>query len=112
MKYETKLIKSEYVPVACEFWRTFSGGEELKWLHTSEEYNSKVLNTFYGVLENWFFKQNFDDIHENFSDTINPAKKHAFSPLREYRVIKNGHTKMIRFYNTFWGEIAVTESKF
>ena len=58
-----------------------------------DKMNEAILNEFYKAVE-WLKSKRYEEYQELASNTINPAQQHAFLPLREYRVKRNGHYKI------------------
>lgn len=74
---------------------------------TIEEMNQKILTDFYIAVE-WVLKH-YEECVEIISNTINPAQQNIFEPLREYRVLKNGHYRIVRICQVCMGGIIVEE---
>lgn len=76
---------------------------------TPEEQNEIILNDFYKSVE-WLFSKGFDKYIEIESNTINPCQQNIFTPLRTYRVFKNGHYRTFKIYTKCFGGICITET--
>ena len=70
--------------------------------------NAAILEDFYKAVD-WFLGRGYEEYVELISNTINPAQQHAFLPLREYRVKRNGHYKVARIYHRFFGGCWIEE---
>jgi hypothetical protein len=64
--------------------------------------NEAILNEFHAAVD-WLLSKGYDEYVELVSRTINPAQQNAFLPLREYRVKRNGHYKIVSIYHRFLG---------
>ena len=80
--------------------------------HTFEqnvsEMNEAILKDFYHAVE-WLLNKGYEEYKEITSNTINPAQQNAFLPLREYRVKRNGHYKIVKIYHRFFGGCWIEE---
>ncbi len=73
-----------------------------------EELNKAILADFYAAVE-WLLKRGYDEYHEEYSNTINPAQQNVFTALRSYRVRRNGHYKSVKIFQCGFGGCAITE---
>lgn len=76
---------------------------------TTDDMNKITLDEFYKAVD-WLFSKGFDEYVELESNTINPVQQHIFTPLRVYKVLKNGHYKTFRLFTRAFGGICITES--
>ena len=74
-------------------------------------FSESIMNDFYIAVD--FVLSHFSncEIKEVVSNTINPEKQDIFYPLREYRILKNGHYKLVKIYTLYFGGCCITESK-
>ena len=74
-------------------------------------FSESIMNDFYTAVD--FVLSHFSncEIKEVVSNTINPEKQDIFYPLREYRVLKNGHYKTVRIFMLYFGGCCISESK-
>jgi len=73
-----------------------------------DEMNEDILADFYNAVE-WLLSRGYEEYYEIISRTINPAQQNAFFALREYRVKRNGHYKLVSIYHRFWGGCWIEE---
>jgi hypothetical protein len=73
-----------------------------------EKSNKAILKEFY-TANNWLLAQGYEEYIEIASNTLNPVQQHAFLPLREYRIKRNGHYKRVNIYHRFWGGCWIEE---
>jgi hypothetical protein len=73
--------------------------------------NDAILNEFYKAVD-WLKNKKYEEYTELISNTINPAQQNAFLPLREYRVKRNGHYKLVSIYHRFLGGCWIEERQF
>lgn len=74
-----------------------------------EKGNELILKQFYMAVD-WLLSKGYDEYRELESNTLNPCQQNAFIPLRVYRVLKNGHYKIFKFYARYFGGICITET--
>ena len=74
-------------------------------------FSESVINDFYVAVD--FVLSYFSncEIKEVASNTINSEKQNIFIPLREYRILKNGHYKTVKIFSRGFGGCYITESK-
>jgi hypothetical protein len=84
------------------------GKEENVFGMNTEELNKHILTNFYNAV-NWLLNKSYEEYIELNSNTINPAQQNAFLPLREYRVKRNGHYKLVNIYYRFFGGCWIEE---
>ena len=75
---------------------------------TTEELNKTILTDFYTAVD-WLLSRGYDEYHEEYSNTINPAQQNIFTALRSYRVIRNGHYKSVKIFQRAFGGCVISE---
>ena len=106
------LIKSEYdAEVKTMNYYTKYLGDSNIFSNDTEKMNEAVLKEFYAAVD-WLRSKGYDEYVELISRTTNPAQQNAFLPLREYRVRRNGHYKIVKIYHRFFGGCCITEEAF
>jgi hypothetical protein len=105
-----KIIKKYYPEVKQMTYICNDTKASYKFDMTTEEHNECILKDFYEAVE-WLLKKGYEEYREIISRTINPAEQNAFLPLREYRILKNGHYKIFKIYTRLLGGWCITEEK-
>jgi len=80
------------------------------WDNDIDKMNKAILSDFYQAVE-WLLGQGYEEYKEIQSNTINPAQQNAFTPLRVYRVKRNGHYKTVKIYHRFFGGCYIEETE-
>ena len=75
---------------------------------STEENNRAILTDFYAAVE-WLLNRGYEEYHEEYSNTINPAQQNIFTALRSYRVIRNGHYKSVKIFQRAFGGCVISE---
>lgn len=75
---------------------------------TTEENNKSILTDFYAAVE-WLLNRRYEEYHEEYSNTINPAQQNIFTALRSYRIFKNGHYKSVKIFQKAFGGCVISE---
>lgn len=83
-------------------------GDSRIFSENRSEMNEAILKEFYNAVD-WLLGRGYEEYHEIISRTISPASQHAFLPLREYRVKRNGHYKLVNIYHRFFGGCWIEE---
>lgn len=96
-----------YDPISKCAYYTFDSIDLHSLNDTVEKMNERILNDFYAAVK-WVL-HHYDECIELQSNTINPAQQHVFTPLRIYRVLKNGHYREVRIYQKCFGGILIEE---
>jgi len=100
--YNTETGNMNYFTEPVRDGRSFEDGVE--------KMNESILADFHIAVE-WLLNKGYESYQEVQSNTCNPAQQNAFLPLREYRVIRNGHAKTVRIYQRFLGGCWIEERK-
>jgi hypothetical protein len=106
------LIKSEYDTETkmMNYYTEYLGDSNI-FSNDTDKMNEAVLKEFCDAV-NWLLSKRYSEYVELISRTINPAQQNAFLPLREYRVRRNGHYKIVKIYHRFFGGCCITEEAF
>lgn len=72
------------------------------WPNDRDTHNSQILTDFYAAVE-WLLSQGWEEYTELTSNTISPCTQNAFIPLREYRVKRNGHYRVVKIFARMLG---------
>lgn len=96
-----RLRETQRTTADCAGYIT-SAVQEWPWPDNTDTHNAQVLTDFYAAVD-WLKAQGWDEYYEENSNTINPVQQHAFLPLREYRVKRNGHYRWVKIYQRFFG---------
>ena len=89
------------------YFTEYEGNSDI-FSNNVDKMNKAILNEFYKAVE-WLLNKGYEEYTELISNTINPAQQHAFLPLREYRVKRNGHYKTVNIYHRFLGGCWIEE---
>ncbi|NBH71548.1 hypothetical protein D3Z51_05830 [Clostridiaceae bacterium] len=109
MKKAELVINKEYSQEVKTMYYRMESVANCNWLQESvEELNKAILTDFYAAVE-WLLKRGYDEYHEEYSNTINPAQQNAFAALRSYRVLRNGHYKSVKIFQAAFGGCYITE---
>jgi len=104
-------VKREYNPEVKVMGYITPGIENSDlWDNNTDKMNKAILADFYQAVE-WLLRQGYEEYKEIQSNTINPAQQNAFTPLREYRVKRNGHYKTVKIYHRFFGGCYIEETE-
>lgn len=103
------IIKREYTPrVKTMYYHTESIANCNYFGTSTKELNNAVLADFYAAVD-WLLSRNYDEYHEEYSNTINPAQQNTFIALRSYRVKRNGHYKSVKIFQKVFGGCVISE---
>jgi len=105
-----KIIRKYYPEVKQMTYICNDTKADYKLDMTTEEHNECILKDFYEAVE-WLLKRGYEEYREIISRTISPAQQNVFLPLREYRVLRNGHYKICKIYTRFLGGWCITEEE-
>lgn len=101
-------IKDEYNPEVKIMYYHIEPIAVPKLTATTEENNKAILTNFYAAVE-WLLSRGYEEYHEEYSNTINPAQQNIFYPLRSYRVLRNGHYKSVKIFQKAFGGCVISE---
>lgn len=102
-------IKKEYNPEVKTMYYHMKPVKNriLNYLST-EELNKAILTDFYAAVD-WLLSRGYDEYHEEYSNTINPAQQNIFTALRSYRVIRNEHYKSVKIFQRAFGGCVISK---
>lgn len=108
MTMKNLIVKGEYNPEVKTMYYYIEPVTVHKLTATTEENNKATLKDFYTAVE-WLLSRGYDEYHEEYSNTINPAQQNIFTALRSYRVIRNGHYKSVKIFQRAFGGCVISE---
>ena len=100
-------VTGEFKSDINEMWYTTEPERPWPSSLSVEELNSVMKFDFYEAIS-WLLGLGYEEYHELSSDTLSPATKNLFAPMREYRVKRNGHYKHIAVFARLLGGWAVS----
>jgi hypothetical protein len=109
--------RTEYKPGVKQFCRWTNASPLNRFSHIGESMEDFGKNIeaasredFYAAVD-WLLSQGYEEYHELISRTV-LLRDNGFKSAREYRVVRNGHQKLICIYNCFLGGCCITEENF
>jgi hypothetical protein len=108
------IVRSEYMPKVKHFARWTNASPLNRFSRVGESREDFRANIeaacredFYAAVD-WLLAQRYDEYHELISRTT-CFNDNGFAAAREYRVVRNGHAKLVCIYNCFLGGCCITE---